>query len=89
VLFRSHLEDVVAEVLVDDGPGVDPYLGDDIFQMFESGENYHTSGEARGIGLAVVDRIVDRHGGEITVDSEPGEGSRFAFTIPRTHDESS
>jgi chemotaxis family two-component system sensor kinase Cph1 len=70
-------------VVEDDGPGIDPYLQDDIFNMSESGENFQTQGEAKGIGLAVVERIINRHGGDIWVESEPGKGSRFLFTIPK------
>jgi signal transduction histidine kinase len=71
-------------VVEDDGPGIDEYLVDDLFDMFESGENYQTERQARGIGLAVVERIVERHGGNIWVESERGEGSRFVFTIPQS-----
>jgi signal transduction histidine kinase len=76
-------EDGCRFVVEDDGPGIDEYLQDDLFDMFESGENYQTETRARGIGLAVVERIVDRHEGEIWVESERGEGSRFVFTIPQ------
>jgi len=70
-------------VVEDDGPGIDPYLQDDIFNMFESGENFQTQGEAKGIGLAVAELIINRHEGDIWVESEPGKGSRFLFTIPK------
>jgi len=64
----------------DDGVGIDPDDADRIFEVFESLRGGDQSGT--GIGLALCERIVERHGGEIRVDSEPGEGSTFAFTIP-------
>jgi PAS domain S-box-containing protein len=67
----------------DDGPGIDPYIEDEIFKIFKSGENFQTESEARGIGLAIVDRIIDRHGGDIRVESEQGKGSIFVFTIAK------
>jgi signal transduction histidine kinase len=67
--------------VADDGDGIDPYIEDEIFKIFKSGRNYQTESEARGIGLAVVERIVDRHDGDIRVESEEGKGSTFIFTI--------
>lgn len=49
-----------------------------IFQRLHSREVY----PGMGIGLAIVKRIVERHGGEIQVDSKPGKGSIFTFTLP-------
>ena len=65
----------------DDGVGIDPADTDRIFEVFES---LHTQDGSvgTGIGLAVCERIVERHGGEIWVDSEPGEGTAFSFTLP-------
>ncbi|ELY55076.1 multi-sensor signal transduction histidine kinase [Natronococcus jeotgali DSM 18795] len=67
----------------DEGIGLDPAAADRVFQVFQ---RLHGPDEydGTGIGLAICRRIVERHGGEIAVDSEPGEGATFAFTLPAT-----
>jgi light-regulated signal transduction histidine kinase (bacteriophytochrome) len=67
--------------IADNGIGFDPQYSDRIFVIFQRlhlREEYPGS----GIGLAVVKRILERHGGEIHVDSSPGNGARFYFTLP-------
>ncbi|MFC6716853.1 ATP-binding protein [Natrialbaceae archaeon GCM10025810] len=65
----------------DDGIGIDPADADRIFGIFQ---RLHSVDEhpGSGIGLSLCKRIVERHGGEIWVDSEPGAGSTFTFTLP-------
>lgn len=66
------------------GVGIDPADADGVFEMFRSfnGPDEQDS----GIGLALCKRIVERHGGDIWVDSDPGEGATFSFTLPSVGD---
>ena len=70
--------------VADEGVGIDPEYQDRIFTVFEQfhAEEVERDHGAGGIGLALCERIVERHGGDIWVDSNPGEGSTFYFTIP-------
>lgn len=62
----------------DNGVGIDPDQIDEAFEIFSSG----SVSSSTGIGLAVCQKIVRRHGGDIWVESEPDVGSTFHFTIP-------
>lgn len=67
----------------DNGPGIAESRQEKIFRIFKSSHQYQTSSQAKGIGLAICDQIIDRHGGDIWVESEPGEGATFVFTIDK------
>ncbi len=80
-------KDTQAEVLVsvsDQGVGIPRHQWDRIFRPYERAE----SGKAEiiagtGLGLAICKGIIEAHGGRIWVESEPGVGSTFSFTVPR------
>ena len=68
----------------DNGPGIDPRHHDRIFDMFQTLQTGNASGST-GIGLAIVRKAVERHGGRITVTSTPGSGATFSFDWPLRH----
>jgi len=66
----------------DNGPGIDEKYFDKIFQMFQT-LTRRDELESTGIGLSVVKKIVELHGGTVWVESQVGEGTTFSFTLPK------
>ena len=80
---RCGLRDGVIDVSVrDHGVGIEPEFAQRLFSRYERYEK--TSGKiiGTGLGLAITRQIVEMHGGKVWVESEPGEGAEFHFTLP-------
>ncbi len=63
----------------DNGPGLTPEEQSRLFTPFT--QVRHT-GRGHGLGLSIVKRIVEKLGGQVSVESQPGQGSTFFFTLP-------
>jgi len=81
VSWTAQEDGAVRFVVADDGPGIAPAHRERIFHAFER-LSAGAGPRGNGLGLAICERIVRRSGGDIGVDSEPGAGSRFWFTLP-------
>jgi signal transduction histidine kinase len=78
----SRVNGEVRVTVTDTGPGIAPDDHERIFEEFQQTDVGVDQREGTGLGLALSKRLVELHGGRIWVESEPGEGSRFVFTLP-------
>jgi two-component system sensor histidine kinase HydH len=84
VTVKTRATGGMAEIaVIDRGVGIDPKQRDSIFNPF-----FTTKPTGVGLGLAIVAKIVDEHGGKIAVESEPGKGSIFCVILPMDRERS-
>jgi signal transduction histidine kinase len=76
-------DNAVIVSVADTGIGIAPEDQEAVFEEFRQvGTNYAQKREGTGLGLTLTKRFVEMHGGKIWVESEPGKGSKFTFTLP-------
>ncbi len=80
LIEAQAIGDAVRFAVADSGPGIDAALVPSLFEPYWSAPG-HTR-EGVGLGLHIAKRVVEAHGGTIGVESEPGAGARFFFTLP-------
>ena len=87
VRVEACLRDGFAEIsVIDTGIGIPTEEHEAVFDKFyQVGHTTKGVREGTGLGLAITKRLVEEHGGTIRLESEPGKGSRFTFTLPLEH----
>jgi len=81
----SRVDGRIEIAVADNGVGIAPEDHTAVFEEFRQiGKDYTTKSEGTGLGLALTRKFVELHGGSIRLQSEPGKGSTFSFTLPET-----
>jgi signal transduction histidine kinase len=78
----ARVDGEIQVAVADTGPGIAPEDVERIFEEFQQTDVGAAEREGTGLGLALSKRLVELHGGRIWVESQPGAGSRFVFTLP-------
>jgi signal transduction histidine kinase len=81
-VHTSERQREVAIAVADEGPGIDPGDGERVFDKYYRSGRLPDHLPGLGLGLYIVRQIVELHGGRVTLDSSPGNGSTFAIILP-------
>lgn len=80
---RRLAEGTIEGWVSDDGPGIPPEAHTRVFERFYRVDRARSREQGgTGLGLSIVKHIIQSHGGEVSVESSPGQGSTFRFTLP-------
>ncbi len=83
VMVQTEADDDALKIVVgDSGPGIPPEDQERIFEPFYRARSHERFPEGMGLGLSIAREITEAHGGTLTVESQPGEGSRFIVCLP-------
>jgi PAS domain S-box-containing protein len=82
-LVARQLDSQVRIEVRDNGPGIAPKQQQRIFEAFVRLAQSGATTEGTGLGLAITSRLVELHGGKLGIESQPGEGTCFYFSLPR------
>jgi len=82
---KNRKDNFVVVSVTDTGVGMDDDLKEKLFSMNKTEPRWGTKGEKGvGLGLVITKEFVEKHGGDIWVESKPGEGTTFYFTLPKS-----
>jgi signal transduction histidine kinase len=83
VVIRSYMNDNAVKIEVEDaGPGIPTEHLPRLFERFYRVPDQHANVRGTGLGLYICRKILEAHGGEISVASQPGAGTRFNISLP-------
>ena len=88
ITVRAHAAETGVAITVSDrGPGIPAEEQRQIFEKYYRGKQGRGHLTGMGMGLPIARQVVEAHNGRVWVESQPGEGATFSFTLPLAHEE--